>query len=99
MVKKYPTQNVIAKKEHIDNVLAKFSNIYEVYVDDRFTLKSPDASIYVVASNNISFDGLLNALSEAFPGKLSLYITYNNPHISLLGRKLMWRKGRWYIDY
>ena len=87
----------ISKKRETSNILKAYPEINEIYTETDFTFEKDYINVYLLS--NVTFDvvKLLYELNDIFPLGARVYIAKSNLDIMLQDKKIIWRKGRWYL--
>ena len=93
---------VISKMKLMDELLKEFPLIIELYADTDFTFEKDSANFYALCSdvkfnNMVDFTLLLHKLSAIFDESSRMYFANSSMDVILEHRKLIWRKGSWYL--
>jgi hypothetical protein len=93
----------INKRKKLEETFADYPSIAEIYSDKDFTFEKDTACFYCLFldtrndSKNIDIVKMLMDIRYIFSDDSRLYFAKSGQDIMLLGKKLIWRKGRWYI--
>lgn len=89
---------VIHKQQILDKLFDSIHGLTEVYGDKNFSLENFSANFYCLY--NVKVDDVLklyNGLEKAYPNKFGVYTSVHIQDAMFAGKKLLWRKGTWYI--
>ena len=90
---------VISKMKSMEKLLSEFPNIVEVYSDVDFSFEKDSAIFYCVCKDSFTTDfvSLLYCVRNIFDDKSRVYFAHSSMDVMLEHRKLIWRKGSWYL--
>lgn len=94
----------IATLRKLQELFKATEGLIEVYADSDFKASNDTAKVYLLVNEKESFLAgtsdvmrLLVGLRECFDEKSAFYVAHSNFDIMLENKKLIWRKGKWYI--
>lgn len=90
---------VISKMKSMEKLLSEFPNIVEVYSDVDFSFEKDSAKFYCVCVDSSTTDStsLLYRVCAIFDNNSFVYFAKSSMDVMLEHRKLIWRKGSWYL--
>lgn len=90
--------STISRQAALGELFAKYPEIVEVYVNNDFTLTQDWNEFYILTrSTNISTLDILKSLNTIYSRPCSVYFAESEFNLMFVGKKMVWRKGRWYI--
>lgn len=92
--------SVIIRKEKLTEIFNSFSpNVIEVYSATNFSFEHEvNVEFVIVYKNDIEVSKLFWELQKLYNDNAKLYITSRPRDGMLDAKKLIWRKGKWYIE-
>ena len=89
----------IGRSLALHDVFTQYPVIVEVYADKGFTLAQDDVKFYVLARNTkgVNTANVYKQVASIYEKPCSVYFTDSEVNTMLEDKKLIWRKGRWYV--
>ena len=78
-------------------IFDKYKDSLEVYSDYDFDLHDLQPSYYLYSTKGVDLATMLFKVQELYDYDIHLYYTHNMRSPLLENKKLIWRKGKWYI--
>lgn len=89
----------IGRRLALHDVFTQYPVIVEVYADKGFTLAQDEVAFYVLTRNTkgVNTVNVYKHVASIYEQPCSVYFTDSELNTMLEGKKLIWRKGRWYV--
>lgn len=89
---------VINKHMKLSSLFNSLETLCEVYTDLDFKLEDNfNVNFYLLAEHELNVAKVLIELNKLYGNTVSVYVTFNPYDLALRDRKIVWRKGVWYI--
>lgn len=87
----------INKQHFLSEALQKYPEIVEVYTDTDFSFEKDYMDMYVLRSSDFHAEQLLYDIHSIFSMGGHVYLAKSSLDTMLNGKKIVWRKGKWYL--
>jgi len=89
----------ITKRLALHTIFTRYSTIVEVYADKDFSLEMDVASVYILVRDLKTVDTttVLSMITNLYGQPCSVYFSEEESNMMFEDKKLIWRKGRWYL--
>ena len=84
-------------KELLNHVFSRYSDSLEVYVDNDFSLYSEKPKFYLYSATDIDLPTIMFSINNFYKEVAHVYYDNKWPSELFDNKKLIWRKGKWYI--
>ena len=88
---------VVGKDIVLSELFEKHKEIVEVYSNVNFKLDNKYADFYILCKGDVDVPTIYRTLNDLYPDAVHVYIVKNQLSPALLCKRIIWRKGRWYI--
>lgn len=87
----------IRRKQMMSELFNTFDTLVEVYSNVDFDYSDNNIVMVFLCRGSMDLARLFNEMLKIYEGHVSTYYTNNPTDIILQGRKIIWRKGAWYV--
>lgn len=81
----------------LQHIFEKYSDSLEVYAAMDFDLHDPEPCFYLYSRKDVDLPVMLEQIQSIYDLPIHIYFTHYMKHMLLDNKKLIWRKGRWYL--
>lgn len=88
---------VIRREDALSKLFTETPNIVEVFADKDFQLDNNSAVFYFLTKGKLNIIKVFSQMLKIYDDKFKFYVATNSQDIMLENKKLIWRKGVWYL--
>lgn len=88
---------VIRREDALSKLFTETPNIVEVFAAKDFQLENNSAVFYFLTKGKLNIIEVFSQMLKIYDDKFKFYVATNSQDIMLENKKLIWRKGVWYL--
>lgn len=87
----------INKRKQLGKLLLETPEVIEVYADVNFSFEQDSVELCLFSHLDFDTPRFLFGLQKIFSLPSKFYFTHKNLDSMFRGKKIIWRKGKWYV--